>query len=505
MSKTKTIRPKHQRALVFQGGVALGAYEAGVFKSLYDKIKEQDANWKKRMFDIVVGTSAGAINAAILISYVKEHKTWEGSADKLLEFWHHLSTPTPFLARSYGILLGEAARRYYSAKHFFYEGATNVFAPPEIMPDTRFHDYLPFFNFKANVNPNTSFVYSNDWWKESLRHFYYEDVEDPNAGLSTSYEAGEPRLLVVSVDVKTGAAVTFDSYSPKSTYYHYDKESDKYQEYTISHEKGLTPAHIMASAAFPVYFDFRKIPLNYDYEASDDGIGIGAAFRNFWDGGVLSNTPLRELLSEHKIFWENKIDSPETSIEESKLVKDLWREKEEERESDNIQQVPDLEVFIVNVWPKVELRTPSDHEGMKDRKNDLAYCDKTDYDQKVAVLVSDYIRLAKEIRKIALKHIPQNKHQGFKDELDSFLLKKDAESRNRKGVPRKFVEIIKGRFRLINVVTIERRGDINDISDKWADFSEESIQRLIHKGRQDVERAHFKVLPSQDLPASYAQ
>jgi NTE family protein len=153
----------------------------------------------------------------------------------------------------------------------------------------------------------------------------------------------------------------------------------------------------------------------------------------------------------------------------------------------------------------VELDIPSDHEGVKDRKNDIAYCDKTNYDQKVAVPVSDYIKLAKKIRKIALKHIPQDRQQGFKDELDTFLKENDAESRNRKGELRKFEEIIKGRFRLINVVTIERTDDIYDISNKWADFSEESIQRLIDKGREDAERVDFKVLLNQNLPASYAQ
>jgi hypothetical protein len=40
--------PDKQRAIVFQGSVALGAFEAGVFKKLYDMIIENDKNWKKR-------------------------------------------------------------------------------------------------------------------------------------------------------------------------------------------------------------------------------------------------------------------------------------------------------------------------------------------------------------------------------------------------------------------------------------------------------------------------
>jgi predicted acylesterase/phospholipase RssA len=98
---SKLIIPSTQRALVFQGGVALGAYEAGVFKGLYDRLYKPD----QPFFDIVAGTSAGAINAAILVSYVKEHKKWDGSADKLIDFWKHLSSPTPFIAKSYETIL----------------------------------------------------------------------------------------------------------------------------------------------------------------------------------------------------------------------------------------------------------------------------------------------------------------------------------------------------------------------------------------------------------------
>jgi predicted acylesterase/phospholipase RssA len=33
--------PKKQTAIVLQGGGALGAYEAGVVKAIFDKLKEQ--------------------------------------------------------------------------------------------------------------------------------------------------------------------------------------------------------------------------------------------------------------------------------------------------------------------------------------------------------------------------------------------------------------------------------------------------------------------------------
>ena len=51
--------PKEQRALVLQGGDALGAYEAGVLKALYEKISEKDKKEGRVPFDIVAGTSIG--------------------------------------------------------------------------------------------------------------------------------------------------------------------------------------------------------------------------------------------------------------------------------------------------------------------------------------------------------------------------------------------------------------------------------------------------------------
>ena len=84
-----------QRALVFQGGGSLGAYEAGAYKAFYELLSERDKNIGREdqpLFDIVAGTSIGAMNAAVLVSYVKESKTWKGSAERLIEFWEHLAT-----------------------------------------------------------------------------------------------------------------------------------------------------------------------------------------------------------------------------------------------------------------------------------------------------------------------------------------------------------------------------------------------------------------------------
>ena len=61
--------PKIQRALVLQGGGSLGAYEAGVFHILYHWIKKDiKENETENIFDIIAGTSIGAVNASIIIN-----------------------------------------------------------------------------------------------------------------------------------------------------------------------------------------------------------------------------------------------------------------------------------------------------------------------------------------------------------------------------------------------------------------------------------------------------
>ena len=59
-------KSEKQRALVLQGGGALGAYEVGVLKVLCRKLIEGTKNEQKNepLFHIVAGTSIGAMNVA---------------------------------------------------------------------------------------------------------------------------------------------------------------------------------------------------------------------------------------------------------------------------------------------------------------------------------------------------------------------------------------------------------------------------------------------------------
>ena len=301
---------------------------------------------------------------ALLVSYVKENKTWEGSAEELEEFWKsrlasniNLNKWWPFSwdekswtsawdalrsrTNSF-VATGEAARRYYSTKEFIISGASNVFLPnlpPTI--DSKFFD-----NF---IVPNIWYRYDNSRLRRSIN----EAIRFP---IGTSLT--EPRLLAVTVDVEEGETVTFDSY-PKAD----GSRKSEYGERTIKYDKGIMVEHILASASVPEHYDYTLVPKEYDYTKTEEEKLVDIEnynlenYSRFWDGGVLSNTPLRELIQSHKDYWK--------SVEN--------------------KTIPKLEVYIIDIWPSVDgYPVPSDLDGIRNRKNDLTYQDVTPYDEKVA-------------------------------------------------------------------------------------------------------------------------
>ena len=73
----KSVR-NHVRALVLQGGGALGAYQAGVYEALHEAGQRPD--W-------IAGISIGAINAAIIAGNPPERRI-----ERLRAFWDQLSS-----------------------------------------------------------------------------------------------------------------------------------------------------------------------------------------------------------------------------------------------------------------------------------------------------------------------------------------------------------------------------------------------------------------------------
>ena len=212
------------------------------------------------------------------------------------------------------------------------------------------------------------------------------------------------------------------------------------------------------------------IPINYAYTNIDDVEMLktsdndgNATFnkipRYFWDGGILSNTPLRELIQSHKDCWFRVVGN----------------EKDE-------AVVPDLEVYIVDVWPTKEETIPWDHDAVLDRKEDLLLNDKTDYDEKTANIVSDYISLVEKFIDLAQRHNIQ------KSEIDDILSETTKRSKHRTGPDRQYRDLINGRFD-VNVHRIEREQNAElDIYNKMLDYSTETIQQLMQDGYDDTKK-----------------
>ena len=477
---------RFQRALIFQGGGSLGAYEAGVYKATYELLSERDVKLGregKPLFHIVAGTSIGAMNAAVLVSYVKENKSWQGSADRLTEFWEYMATES-FMDIIPGfnewwncwhyfnndLASSESARRYYGTKQFMLKGVPNVFSLTKALEDKRFLDPV-----------NTWYLYSNEPLKRSLEKF----AKFP---IATSYQNNEPRLLLVSVDVQEGSTVVFDSYEKedgtlKTEYGHYGPEfargpnDHEGYEHVINHNDGIEVDFVLASGSVPVNYDYTKLGVedfNHGHginggkenerQKEDGNSMITKKVRYFWDGGIIANTPLREAVIEHRRYWD--------SVRKS--------------------EVPPLRAFIVNVHPIKQDSLPADYDALVDRKNDLTYHDRTLFDESMAILITDYVNIVNSLIKLA----EDNK---VKKALVDSILEQQADARNfSSGKHLKYTDLIKNMVSVEQVIRIERKNDAHTIANKTFDFSSTTIKSLIRDGYEETLEQETKILQMWD-------
>jgi NTE family protein len=458
-SKNATPIPAKERALVLQGGGALGAYEAGAYKALYEflsKKDEKEGNKGRPIFDIIAGTSIGAMNSAVLTSYVVENGTYEGSAERLIDFWNYLSKESNADANPWfkpwwdhlhnvdkAIATGEAARRYYSAKEFAVTGVPHVFSPLTPLYDRRFFDFFG----------NIWYRFSNEPLRKSLERF----AKFP---IATSREENQPRLILVSVDVADGVPVVFDSYakedgSRKTEYGRNLKQEDGKEigfEHVIRYNDGITLDQVMASGCYPVNFDYSLLEVE-SYSSDPDFSGqYRKEIRRFWDGGMLTNTPLSQLVLLHRQYWY-KIRG----------IKD---------------KVPTLVVAVINVHPTSQTEIPTDHDGVVSRNNDITFSDRTHREQEILLLISDYVDLVKDLIRIA-------KDNGVEEKVITDLLNQRTKYHGIGLRPRLNREIIEGRFDIEEIYRIERKNDENTISEKTYDFSIGTVAALLKSGYED--------------------
>jgi NTE family protein len=332
-----------ENVLILQGGGSLGAFGCGVFKTL------ANSNIK---LDIIAGTSIGGINAAI-IAGSKDAK----HPELLLEqFWLELSESfvdfdkvtlpssaslPKFIEK---LLLVLPSNNYYYHHHFPTASSeqqnyssttttttTNANERAIKMKQLRaFYSSAIFGNDKmfkprwrqetALTDPeyfapqNWTYMYDLAPLVKTLEKYIDYNKLKPNGNPNA-------RLILTAVNVLTADPLTFDS-----------------------SKQQITSKHILATSAYPLY--------NFPWIEVEDGVYA-------WDGGLLNNTPLREVIDA----------SP----------------------------VKDKRIFLVENYPKRVNALPKNLPEVYHRARDIMFSDKTVYNVRMSKVITLYLRYIEEL------------------------------------------------------------------------------------------------------------
>ena len=321
-----------ENVLVLQGGGSLGAFGCGVFKAL--------ANNNIKL-DIIAGTSIGGINAAVIAgSKDKKHpehlleQFWlelsesfidldknalpSASLPKFVErlllppsYYHYIPTASSSKQESYSTtnanehaIKMKQIRSFYSSAIF---GNDKMFKPRWIQ-ETALTDPEYFTPTKW------TYMYDHSPLVKTLEKYIDYDKLQPNGNPNA-------RLILTAVNILTAEPLTFDS-----------------------SKQQITPKHILATSAYPLY-NFRWIEV-------EDGVYA-------WDGGLLSNTPLREVL--------------------------------------DVSPVNDKRIFLVENYPKRVNALPKNLPEVYHRARDIIFSDKTEHSVTMSKVITLYLRYIEEL------------------------------------------------------------------------------------------------------------
>jgi NTE family protein len=321
-----------ENVLVLQGGGSLGAFGCGVYKAL--------ANNNIKL-DIIAGTSIGGINAAVIAgSKDKKHpehlleQFWlelsEGFVDldkntlpsaslpKFVErlllpssYYDYIPTTSLSKQESYSTtntnehaIKMKQIRSFYSSAIF---GNDKMFKPRWIQ-ETALTDPEYFTPTKW------TYMYDHSPLVKTLEKYIDYDKLQPNGNPNA-------RLILTAVNILTAEPLTFDS-----------------------SKQQITSKHILATSAYPLY-NFRWIEV-------EDGVYA-------WDGGLLSNTPLREVL--------------------------------------DVSPVNDKRIFLVENYPKRVNALPKNLSEVYHRARDIIFSDKTEHSVTMSKVITLYLRYIEEL------------------------------------------------------------------------------------------------------------
>lgn len=169
--------------------------------------------------------------------------------------------------------------------------------------------------------------------------------------------------------------------------------------------------------------------------------------RYLWDGSLLSNTPLVEVI--------------------------------------NSSPVSDKKVYIVNLFPRYQEEIPNDMLEAWHRARDIMYTDRTDSNVRTSKIVSRYLSLLKDMHEFVTSSIQSNDNSGVNN--DNKLNKEKFTK-----IEEEYDKLAHQRGAIIReIVRIERAEESRSLFED-ADFSDETIKKSIMQGERDAEKALVK-------------
>ena len=284
-------------ALVFQGGGALGAYQAGVYQALAEAGCEP--TW-------LSGVSIGAVNAAIIAGNEPRHRL-----QRLEQFWQIISGRKIWAYTPEGDVFRDIRNRT-SSWMTMTMGQPGFFKP-------RFPN--PWLELPG-AEGATSF-YDSAELKKTLEMLIDFDVLND----------GKKRFSVGAVNVRTGNFVYFDTDNLR-----------------------IEPEHIMASGALPPALPAVRIEGEY-----------------YWDGGIVSNTPLQYLLDQDEdrsplVFQVDLFSArgvlPRSMPDVLSRHKDIMYSSRTRQNTDNFKRIHGLKMKLLGALKRVpkDQLTPEEEE-----------------------------------------------------------------------------------------------------------------------------------------------
>ena len=244
-----------QVVLVLQGGGALGAYQLGVYEAMHESGIEPD--W-------VIGTSIGAINAALIAGNPPERRS-----QQLLKFWNRVTNQTRLdAAAAMWPGLGKTVANLATISH----GIAGFFQPNPVS----------WFGLIAPLGLDNASYYLVAPLRETLNSLVDFDL----------LNAGHPRLTVGAVSARTGKMRYFDS-----------------------RDQRLTVEHIMSSGALPPAFPAVRI----DGEPYWDG----GVYSNTPVEAILDDKPRHSSVIFSVQMWNPNGPEPDNIWRVSERQKDI--------------------------------------------------------------------------------------------------------------------------------------------------------------------------------------